>query len=517
MNAAPPDHLDDSELDRRIRSLGYALDEITPPPPHFDELRRDERPGVSRLVPAAAAVVLVIAGVTAVALTGKSDERPDAPAQQLPASAPPTPTPYLTSIDASQTGPLLRTRIEASVTPLIELPGWNVTYAYSDDGQPLGQGGFEGALVLIGDGPRYDAPLFAATTITRPEPSRTEPIATAPLENPELDLATLGEPVDVAGTTGYASSTPTNPETQLAGPIVTVFWELDETRYVRVNAVRLTVDQTVALIDQLGESISTGTAPITPPSGYHYVALPDHDQHRTFEFQYEHDGRTLQVNGANRGIVSLLGRIAGEVRTTEVIDGVEVANRPLPGEPGRYWVDWQLGDWSFYARGEGFDTDEQFFATLASLEVVDQATFDAAAGTDGIVTPDDRAATIERLLAGVPLPPGFDTAQVASAGGANARYQEIARVSGAVACGWLDIWFDATETGDDDTAQQAADALATSTNWPMLNEIADQGGWAQAVWEYADAVNGGSGVITGNGPTAPTRELAQSGLGCNFG
>jgi hypothetical protein len=298
---------------------------------------------------------------------------------------------------------------------------------------------------------------------------------------------------------------------------VTVFWELDETRYVRVNAVRLTVDQTLALIEQLGESISTGTPPATPPSGFQNVALPDHDQHRSFEFQYELDGRTLQLNGANRGAVSLLGRIAGEVRTTEVIDGVEVANRPLPGEPGRYWVDWQLGDWSFYASGEGFDTDEQFFAALTSLNIVDPATFDAAAGTDGIVIPDERAATIESLLAGVPLPPGFDTAQLVSADGANARDQVIVRVSGAVACGWLDIWFDAIETGDDAVAQQAAEALATSSNWPMLNEIAEQGGWAQAVWEYADSVNGGPGIITGNGATAPTRELAQSGLGCNFG
>jgi len=246
MNPAPREHLDDPELDRRIRALGNALDEITPSPPHFDELRPDERPGVSRLVPAAAAVVLVVAGVAAIAFTGRSDDRPDAPAQQPPVSATPTPTLDPTPFAASQTGPLLHTQIDASVTPLIELPGWDVTYAYSDDDQPVSEGGFEGALVLIGDGQRYDAPLFAATTITRPVPSRTDPIATTPLENPELDLATLGEPVTVAGTTGYASSTPTDPDTQLAGPIVTVFWELDETRYVRVNAVRPGLTRTAA-------------------------------------------------------------------------------------------------------------------------------------------------------------------------------------------------------------------------------------------------------------------------------
>lgn len=505
MNPAPPEHLDDSDLDRSIRALGNALDEITPSPPNFEELRRDGRPGVPRLVPTAASVVLVVAAVAAIAFTGRSDV-PDAPAAPASASTAPNQTLDPAPIDAPQSGPLLDTPIDASLTPLVELPGWNVTYAYSDDDQPLGQGGFEGALVLIGEGPRYDAPLLAATTITRSDAAG----------NAELDLASLGEPVDVAGTTGYASWTPADPDTQLAGPIVTLFWELDETRYVRVNAVRLSVAETVALIEQLGESISTGTPSGSPPSGYDYVALPNHDQHRTFEFRYERDGRTLQLNGENRGIVSLLGRIAGEVRTTEVIDGVEVASRPLRGEPGRHWVDWQLGDWSFYVSGDGFDSDEQFVAALTSLAVVDPATFDAAAGTDGVVTSADRAAFVEGLLADVPLPPGFDAEQLASADGANVRYQEIARVSGAVACGWLDIWFDATETGDDATARQAADALATSADWTMLDEIADEGGWAQSVWEYADSVNGGAGIITGNGPTAPTRELAESGLGCSF-
>lgn len=49
----------------------------------------------------------------------------------------------------------------------------------------------------------------------------------------------------------------------------------------------------------------------------------------------------------------------------------------------------------------------------------------------------------------------------------------------------------------------------------MLAEIADQGGWSGAVWEWSDAVDGGPGVGTGNGPVPPARDLAESGLGCN--
>jgi hypothetical protein len=50
----------------------------------------------------------------------------------------------------------------------------------------------------------------------------------------------------------------------------------------------------------------------------------------------------------------------------------------------------------------------------------------------------------------------------------------------------------------------------------MLLETATQGGWADAVWEHADAVNGGPGVMTGGGPAPPTRAEANSALGCHI-
>lgn len=50
----------------------------------------------------------------------------------------------------------------------------------------------------------------------------------------------------------------------------------------------------------------------------------------------------------------------------------------------------------------------------------------------------------------------------------------------------------------------------------MLDETDGQGGWAGAVWEFADAVNGGPGIMTGLGPMPPDRSLAGSGLGCAF-
>jgi hypothetical protein len=50
----------------------------------------------------------------------------------------------------------------------------------------------------------------------------------------------------------------------------------------------------------------------------------------------------------------------------------------------------------------------------------------------------------------------------------------------------------------------------------MLVELEPQGGWSSAIWEWSDAVNNGPGVGTGAGYVPPTRDLAQSGLGCEF-
>ena len=157
---------------------------------------------------------------------------------------------------------------------------------------------------------------------------------------------------------------------------------------------------------------------------------------------------------------------------------------------------------------------QAFLDTVAGITVVDEATWQTNL-PDGIVGSDDQQAVIDQLLTGVTVPAGFDRTSLESIGTSD-RYQFIAQLSGAVACAWLDQWFTGQETGDAALQTQAADALATSRDWPMLLEIDDQGGWSSAVWERADAVNGGEGVMTGNGPVPPSREEAVGALGCSW-
>ena len=105
------------------------------------------------------------------------------------------------------------------------------------------------------------------------------------------------------------------------------------------------------------------------------------------------------------------------------------------------------------------------------------------------------------MLAGLPFPPGFDREALRSLQTRD-RYQLGARVAGAVACGWIERWL----AGD----PKAAAALATSRDWPVLQQMNAEGDYPEVVSQFADAVASGGGT----GKARVTRESARDGLGC---
>ena len=118
------------------------------------------------------------------------------------------------------------------------------------------------------------------------------------------------------------------------------------------------------------------------------------------------------------------------------------------------------------------------------------------------------------MLVDVPLPPNVDVDALRASDSSESRYQFIVAASGLPVCGWLDVWFDADAARDLTGMDDAAVALASSRRWSMLLEIAGQGGWSQAVWEWARAVNGGSGIASSARPRPPRRDAVRSALGC---
>lgn len=119
---------------------------------------------------------------------------------------------------------------------------------------------------------------------------------------------------------------------------------------------------------------------------------------------------------------------------------------------------------------------------------------------ESAVTPRAQAATVQAMLRGIPLPPGFEAP--GTTGATRDRYQLGAKVAGAVACAWI-------ERGDN----RAREALATARNWPILREMNAEGDYPEVLWEYAEAFVAGGAVAAGK-PGVTVEESYRDALGC---
>jgi len=134
-------------------------------------------------------------------------------------------------------------------------------------------------------------------------------------------------------------------------------------------------------------------------------------------------------------------------------------------------------------------TRADFDRVLAHVVHVDVRTWLAALPPE-IVTPgrvDERAA---KVLAGVPLPPGFDRTALDKLG-VNDAYQFGAQVTSLVGCGWIAEWLRADKAGDVDARRRAAAALRGSHDWKVLHQMNPNGDWPEVFWETADKVAAG--------------------------
>ncbi|WP_341720062.1 hypothetical protein QQG74_10295 [Micromonospora sp. FIMYZ51] len=140
-------------------------------------------------------------------------------------------------------------------------------------------------------------------------------------------------------------------------------------------------------------------------------------------------------------------------------------------------------------RTGGAWTRSEFDRVLADVVRVDTRTWLAALPA-GIVTPERVNEQAAKILADVPLPPGFDATTLLGLG-VNDAYQFGARVTSRVGCAWIAEWLRAKEAGDDAARQRAADAMRSSHNWKVLHEMNEEGDWPEVFWEVADEVAAG--------------------------
>jgi hypothetical protein len=118
---------------------------------------------------------------------------------------------------------------------------------------------------------------------------------------------------------------------------------------------------------------------------------------------------------------------------------------------------------------DSYDTDG-FVAVVESVGHVDGASWEAAL-PDRVVTPATRQQVVDEMLAGVPLPPGFDAAGLGESELVRDRANLAGDVQHLVACSWLDRYF--TADGEGDAAAAALEAIAAMPDWPASQEVAD--------------------------------------------
>jgi hypothetical protein len=281
-----------------------------------------------------------------------------------------------------------------------------------------------------------------------------------------------------------------------------MFWPLDDGHVARVNSVRLTVDEAVALANQL--TLVDGSLTMTPPDGYRTLDTPSGGDRRYVGYRWANGKAELELNAENRGVASLLGRLAGEVRTTRVVNDTEVAYRPLPDQPGQYRVDWQAGDWSYYVIASGYADEDTFLVALSSLTLTDPATFEAT-GTDiGLVMPGEHRELAGQVLSLVGLTD--DALQQAATTEVPMSLDSYAfDLFRGATCVWFADWTKAVNSGD-----QAAQAeLATAVNETIA--AADGTGFERAATVNAEPLLqtfNGEVPTTGNGYTTECPDWA---------
>ncbi|MET0819964.1 MAG: hypothetical protein ABWY58_03290 [Aeromicrobium sp.] len=140
----------------------------------------------------------------------------------------------------------------------------------------------------------------------------------------------------------------------------------------------------------------------------------------------------------------------------------------------------------------GFDGADDVSRLLGAIRHVDVDTWLRALPRQ-VVRFGATEQAVDRVLADIPTPPGFDVTQLDRLG-VNDRYQFGAEAVNLVVCGWLDEWQRADRAGDETAAASARKALGGIRGWKVLTDMAREGDYSDDMWAFSDKVNAGESL-----------------------
>lgn len=265
-----------------------------------------------------------------------------------------------------------------------------------------------------------------------------------------------------------------------------------------------------------------GGNPDTPPrflftaDGWELESLDaDNGESDSTAFYRDSSGRTIAIERSSRedteawvnDAFAAENQDIGEnfsdpLSTADTATGQEITFYERTG--GGWAAAWYHGDYGFFSDTNTFSPDydiplgddadeyiplDEFTEIVGTVELVDEATWLAALPDDHATDEDERASAVDSALEEVPLPDGMTAETIlADMGDLIGPEAQVEReVVGAVTCGWIDVWIAADDADDADLRQEAADALASSDQWPVLADPYPED-WATAIGEVAEAM-----------------------------
>jgi hypothetical protein len=175
-----------------------------------------------------------------------------------------------------------------------------------------------------------------------------------------------------------------------------------------------------------------------------------------------------------------------------------------------FYALWLDGGHSLQFRSDVIPTQEEFRAVADSLRTVDVDTW-LSAMPASVVKPDERDDAIDKRLAGLPVPPGFDADGLKEMETVRNDGSLDYAVRNAVVCGWVQQWIDATTAGNRGAAEKAATAVA----WPGWAKADGHGQWSSFISDVAAAMK--TNIPVNGERSLPIGVTYQRHLGCPEG
>jgi len=128
-----------------------------------------------------------------------------------------------------------------------------------------------------------------------------------------------------------------------------------------------------------------------------------------------------------------------------------------------------------------------------------------------VIKAADHEAAVREMLKGIPLPSDFKPSLVPDAGLTTNRDQVAEAVTNTVSCLWFLQWGEARRTGDRAKKLEAERAMATYKSWPILRQMAKEGGYPETIVKLVASMPSG---VWKYGPHRYRLLAKAEGLGC---